>query len=126
MSIEALAQRIRRALAASDNVTERRMFGGVAFMIDGNLALSASPNGLLVRVAATDREAALKRKGARPMKMRERVMKGYLFVDDDGIRSAGDFAHWVKVAVDEVQTLPRKTLMAKGAAADNTRRRRGA
>jgi TfoX/Sxy family transcriptional regulator of competence genes len=126
MSIEALAQRIRRALAASDNVTERRMFGGVAFMIDGNLALSASPNGLLVRVGVDSMAAALKRRGARPMQMGERTMRGYLFVDDGGIRTDGDFTHWIETALEEVRTLPRKPSTGRRAAADNTRRRRGA
>jgi TfoX/Sxy family transcriptional regulator of competence genes len=126
MSIEALAERIRGALAQTAGVTERRMFGGVAFMVDGNLALSASPNGLLVRVAQEAMPTALKRKGARPMQMGRRVMKGYLFVDDGGIRSKNDFSHWVNTALTEVRTLPRKTATRRPAAADHSRRRRGA
>lgn len=125
MSIEALADRIRRALAGTRNLAERRMFGGIAFMIDGNLALSASPNGLLVRVGRESMAAALQRKGARPMQMGERVMTGYLFVDADGMRSERDFARWIDTALQEVRSLPRKANKRRQVA-DTTRRRRRA
>ena len=123
MSIESLAQRIRDALKDVSAVTERRMFGGVAFMVNGNLALSASPNGLLVRVGDANMATALKRKGARPMTNGKRVMTGYLFVDEDGSRSASDFRYWINSALEEIRTLPGKSTPAKQTAAGTTKRR---
>jgi TfoX/Sxy family transcriptional regulator of competence genes len=113
MSIEALADRIRQALAHAKGVDERRMFGGIAFMVDGNLALSASPNGLLVRVGSDAMPTHLKRKGARPMTMGKRTMKGYSFVDEAGMRSESDFADWIGTALTEVGSLPPKVITAR-------------
>src|SRR5580765_5976944 len=75
----ALIGRMRRALGRG--VTEKKMFGGVCFLLRGNMVAAASPRGYLVRVGAEAGRQALSRKGASPMKMRGRALAGYLRVD---------------------------------------------
>jgi len=122
MSVEHLAERVRAALAGK-KTAEQVMFRGTAFMLDGNFAVSASPRGLLVRVGKDGIAAALKRNGARRMVMGKRVMAGYIFVDDEGIKTAKDLAGWIGTALDHVATLPAKKSQSKttltfGAAGD--------
>lgn len=107
MSVEGLTERVRTAFAGT-KVAEQKMFGGTAFMVQGKMAVSASKRGLLVRVGAESMDAALKRKGTRPMIMGKRVMAGYVFVDDEGTKSAKDLANWIKTALDHVAMLPAK------------------
>jgi hypothetical protein len=82
------------------------MFGGIAFMLHGNMALAASKKGLLVRVGSEGLSAALARPGARPMEMNGRTMKGYVIVDADIDDAA--LRAWLKTAFAFVKTLPRK------------------
>ena len=109
---EELAERIRDALTGREGVTERKMFGGIGFMLNGNMVAAASKRGLLLRVGKDRYRGALSRSGARAMEMRGRVMEGYLYVDpavlDD--HSLGD---WLQLAVVFVQTLPAKLSTAK-------------
>lgn len=116
MAVEQLVARVRTALAGR-KFAEQAMFGGTAFMVAGNMAFSASPRGLLVRVGKDAMAAALKRKGTRPMIMGERVMSGYVFVDDEGTATAKDLAGWIDIALGHVATLP-----AKGAPPRKTRK----
>ena len=104
---EDLAARVRAALAAAGAIREIRMFGGIGFMLNGNMVAAASKRGLLVRVGKERQARALKRKGARPMVMRERVMEGYVHIDPP---DTGDEAveALVAMAVAFVQTLPAK------------------
>ena len=84
---EQLAHRVRDLLADERGVTERRMFGGLAFLVDGNMAVSASSRGgLLVRVAPDDRIASSAGLHARRFEMRGRAMNGWLHVDVEGVR----------------------------------------
>ncbi len=80
-SDEDLAGRVRAALAKADDVREVKMFGGVGFMLNGNMVAAASKRGLLVRVGKDRHRDALTRPGTRPMEMRGRVMEGYVYVD---------------------------------------------
>jgi TfoX/Sxy family transcriptional regulator of competence genes len=109
---ENLAERIRVGLAGTGTVREVRMFGGLCFMLNGNMVAGTSKRGLLVRVGKEQQFDALTRPGARPMEMTGRPMEGYVFVDpppsDD--RSLRD---WLNLAVAFVQTLPPKTAKSK-------------
>jgi TfoX/Sxy family transcriptional regulator of competence genes len=104
---ENLAQRMRVALAGTGALREVRMFGGLCFMLNGNMVAGTSKHGLLVRVGKDRQADALARPGAKPMSMTGRPMEGYVFVDpppsDD--RSLRD---WLDLAVAFVQTLPPK------------------
>lgn len=102
---EDLAASVRAALAGAAH--EIRMFGGIGFMLNGNLTVAASRRGLLVRVGKDQQQAALARLGARPMVMRGRVMEGYIYVDPPAITDVAVRA-WVKMALTFVRTLPAK------------------
>lgn len=125
MSVDRLAERVRQALAGR-NITEQTMFGGICFMLNGNMALSASPNGLLVRVGKEGRDAALRRKGARPMVMGGRTMAGYVFVDEAAMKSAAALKGWIDRGLAHAATLPpkKKQPSARRLPADSTRRAR--
>lgn len=105
---ENLAERIRALLAEYSNVTEKRMFGGLAFLIGGNMAAAASgQGGLMVRCdrASTDDHVVA---GAEPMIMRGKPMNGWLRVAGDRVADDADLAHWVKVGAAEAARLPAK------------------
>lgn len=105
---EDLAADVRAALAGSGALREVKMFGGIGFMLNGNLVAGASKRGLLVRVGKDRQPDALSRSGARPMVMRGRTMEGYIYVDPPALNNRAVQA-WMKLAVGFVQTLPPKT-----------------
>ena len=106
---EHLADRIRELVGHERGVSERRMFGGLAFLVNGNMAVSASgQGGLLVRVdpAQTDRLAA--RAHAGRFEMRGRAMDGWLRVDGEGLRTKRQLEPWVSRGVAYARSLPPK------------------
>jgi TfoX/Sxy family transcriptional regulator of competence genes len=105
---EALAERIRAALAGVDGVTERKMFGGIAFMVGGNLACGVVRDELMLRVGAEAHEAALARPHARPMDFSGRPMVGMVYVDRAGISDDQDLARWVQEGASFAASLPPK------------------
>jgi TfoX/Sxy family transcriptional regulator of competence genes len=103
---EELAERIRRLVGSEAGVTEKKMFGGLAFLLDGNMAVAASgQGGLLVRVDPEEGADLVASTGARPMEMRGREMAGWLRVDpaDDA-----EVATWVQRGVSFARSLPPK------------------
>jgi TfoX/Sxy family transcriptional regulator of competence genes len=102
-----LAASVRAALIGAGAVREVRMFGGLGFMLDGNLIAGASPRGLLLRVGADGESDALARPGARPMVMRGRTMPGYVYVDPPAL-DPGSVSAWIALAIRYVRTLPPK------------------
>ena len=113
MSAESdLALRVRAALQSLEAVREVKMFGGVGFMVNGNLVAATSNRGLLLRVGKERQSEALAQPGIRPMEMRGRRMEGYVYADpltcsEDAIKA------WLRSALDYVQTLPPKSAGAK-------------
>jgi TfoX/Sxy family transcriptional regulator of competence genes len=106
---EHLAERIRALLTGEAGLTEQKMFGGLAFLIGGNMAVAASgQGGLLVRADPAKSEDLLASKGARPMEMGGREMQGWLRVDDDAVRTKRQLERWVQVGVGYAGTLPAK------------------
>jgi TfoX/Sxy family transcriptional regulator of competence genes len=106
---EDLANRLRELLAAEDAVTEKKMFGGLAFLLRGHMCVSASRNGgLLARIDPADTEAALERPHVSLMEMGGRKMDGWLTVAPEALRTKRDLAPWVKRSVSFVKTLPPK------------------
>lgn len=104
-----LADRIREILAAERGLTEKRMFGGLTFLIDGHLAVAASgQGGLLVRVPPGDTEALLVRDHVEPMIMSGRETRGWLRVAGEGLRTARQLRGWVDRGVGYARTLPPK------------------
>ncbi len=106
---EDLANRIRELIAAEAGVTERRMFGGLAFLIGGNMSVSVSGRGgLMVRVDPADGEALLGRPHTQVMIMRGREMPGWLRIETEGVRTKRQLERWVQRGVDYARTLPPK------------------
>jgi TfoX/Sxy family transcriptional regulator of competence genes len=106
---EDLANRLRELLADEDAVTERKMFGGLAFLLRGNMSVSASRNGgLLARIDPDDTDAALARPHVTLMEMGGRTMDGWITVAPDGLKTKRALAAWVTRSVAFVKTLPPK------------------
>src|SRR5919202_4550472 len=106
---EDLAHRIRELIGADPDVTEKRMFGGLAFLIRGNMSVAASgQGGLLVRVDPEETDALLAKPHARPFEMRGREMQGWLRVDAEGVRTKRQLEPWVKRGVAYERSLPPK------------------
>lgn len=108
---EELADRIREVLAhlEVDGVREQRMFGGLAFLVGGHMAVAASrEGGVLVGVGPGEAEALLARPHTRPMVMRGREMAGWVRVDAEGVRTKRQLVPWVRRGVDRARSLPPK------------------
>lgn len=107
--VEELADRIRRQLADRPEITEKTMFGGVAFMLNGNMLVGPMKGGvLMVRVGKDYFDEAISLPGASPMTMGERQMKGYVEVSPDVIETGDHLAAWIAQAEQFVETLPPK------------------
>ena len=106
---EDLANRIRELLAAEPGVVEKRMFGGLAFLVGGNMSVAASgQGGLMVRVDPDETDILLAEPHARPMEMRGREMAGWLRVDTDGVETRDALEPWVSRGVAYARSLPPK------------------
>jgi TfoX/Sxy family transcriptional regulator of competence genes len=106
---EDLAERIRELVSGEAALTEKKMFGGLAFLVGGNMAVAASgQGGLLVRVDPDESDTLVKQKGVAPMEMRGRSMSGWLRVDGDVVATKKELAAWVKRGVSYARSLPPK------------------
>ena len=106
---EALAERIRELVAGERGVAEKKMFGGLAFLLNGNMAVAASgQGGLLVRVDPEQSDALVQKTPAYPMEMRGREMAGWLRVDAEDVRTKKQLATWVERGVAFARSLPAK------------------
>ena len=105
---EGTAERIREVLADYSDVRERKMFGGIAFMLNGHMTLGLGNDDLMVRVGADKHEEALAQPHARKMDFTGRPMKGYVFVDAEGYAEDENLAAWVGRGVEYTLTLPPK------------------
>ena len=106
---EGFAQRVRALVAGQPVVTEKRMFGGLGFMLAGNMAVAAQgKGGLLVRVNPDETEALLTEPGAALMEMGGRSMRGWITVAADAVARDADLRRWVERGVAYAKTLPPK------------------
>ena len=106
---EDLANRIRELIAAEPDVTEKKMFGGLAFLIGGNMSVAASgQGGLMLRCDPEQTDALLEKPHAKRFEMRGREMQGWLRVDDEGVRTKRQLEPWVRIGVGYARSLPPK------------------
>jgi TfoX/Sxy family transcriptional regulator of competence genes len=105
---ETLGDRIRELLEPRRDITERKMFGGLAFMVNGNMFVGLAGEDLMVRVGTDDHQKALARPHARPMDFTGRPMKGYVFVGPGGYRTRKALDSWVDRGLRFALTLPKK------------------
>ncbi len=106
---EDLANRLREIVLTEPGITEKAMFGGLAFLIGGNMSVSASgQGGLLLRVDPDATDALLEEAHAHPFMMRGRAMQGWLRVDPEGVRTKHELQRWVARGVAYARSLPPK------------------
>ena len=106
---EELAGRIRALLGGRDDLTEKEMFGGLAFLLSGNMAVAASgQGGILVRVDPEESDELVASTSAEPMEMRGRQMAGWLRVDTPDVATDGELAVWVERGAGYAASLPAK------------------
>jgi hypothetical protein len=105
---EALADRVRDLLGARGEVSERRMFGGIAFMVAGNIAVGVIKDDLMVRLDPADAERALAEPHTRPMDFTGTPSRGAVYVDPNGTATDEDLGPWVDAGADFAASLPAK------------------
>jgi TfoX/Sxy family transcriptional regulator of competence genes len=106
---EQLADRIRELIEAEPGLTEQKMFGGLAFLIGGNMAVAASgQGGIMVRVDPAESDALVDGTDAEPFVMRGKSMRGWLRVDPEHLRAKRELATWVKRGTAYASSLPAK------------------
>ena len=109
MARDELADRVRDFLPALASIIEKKMFGGIAFMLDGNMLVCPLKDGsLMVRVGKDGMAAALGRPGAEAMEMNGRTMGGFVVVSGDALEDYHDLEQWIDRALAFVRTLPAK------------------
>jgi TfoX/Sxy family transcriptional regulator of competence genes len=98
---EKLADRCREIIAtAADDVEEKKMFGGLCFMVDGKMCVGVEKERLMVRLDPAVYEEALEQEGCYPMDFTGRVMKGYVFVEETTLRTKNKLSYWLNLALD--------------------------
>jgi TfoX/Sxy family transcriptional regulator of competence genes len=106
---ERLADRIRELLPGDGDLTERKMFGGLAFLVGGNMAVAASgQGGVMVRVDPASADSLVATTKARLVEMRGRPMQGWLRVDTEDVRTKRQLAKWVQLGTAYARSLPAK------------------
>jgi TfoX/Sxy family transcriptional regulator of competence genes len=106
---EKLADRMRELLRSEADLSEKKMFGGLAFLIGGNMAIAASgQGGVLVRADPAQSDNVVATTNARLMEMRGRRMQGWLRVDPEDVRTKSELAKWVELGTTYARSLPTK------------------
>jgi TfoX/Sxy family transcriptional regulator of competence genes len=105
---EALAARVREKLGDNPEIGERKMFGGIAFMLSGNMAVGVSKDDLMVRIDPDDHDEALAEPGVRVFDMTGRPMKGWILVSPEATEDDADLRKWVEAGLDFAGSLPPK------------------
>jgi TfoX/Sxy family transcriptional regulator of competence genes len=97
---EKLAGRVRELLSSKRNVAEKKMMGGLTFMVNNKMCVGILNDELMARIDPEIYESALKRKGSREMDFTGRPMKGFVFIDPEGTKSKKDLEYWLNLALD--------------------------
>jgi TfoX/Sxy family transcriptional regulator of competence genes len=105
---EGLAQRIRELLSNTPGLVEKKMFGGIGFLLDGNMACGVHGDSMIVRVAPEDHEAALRKPHASVFDLTGRPMRGWVVVAREGVEEAEYLRDWVEQGTAFARTLPPK------------------
>jgi len=95
-----LAERIRKAFNGIPNVEEKKMFRGIAFMLNDKMCITVGGDEMMCRIDPALHEASIKRKGCRTMKMKGREYKGWILVSEEGMKTKKDFDHWINLALE--------------------------
>lgn len=110
---ERLVERVRAALASQPGITERKMFGGIAFLLEGKMCVGVLNDELVVRSGKDRYETSLKRPHARPMDFTGRAMTGMLYVSSAGVTRGPALLRWIEVGLDGAREAPVSRARAK-------------
>ncbi len=124
---EALAQRLRARMSSVEGASEKKMFGGLCFLLNGHMVCGIVGDELMMRVGADAHDAALARPHARPMDFTGRPMRGMVYVAPDGFRENAALDGWLEAGLEHARGLPPKTARparARGASAGPRRKTR--
>lgn len=105
---EILAERVRSHLAGMPLLVEKKMFGGIGFLLQGNMACGVHGENLIVRVDPQEYETLLARPHVRPFDMTGKPMRGWIFVLPEGVESQAELAEWIKMGLEYAGSLPGK------------------
>ncbi len=105
---ERLAERIRAKLKGTKGLTEKKMFGGVGFLVNGNMACGVNKQDMIVRLSDEESEAALKKAHIKPFDMTGRPMKGWIVVEPSGLATEKALQAWIDQSVTFAKSLPPK------------------
>ena len=105
---ETLAERIRQALARRKNIDEKKMFGGIGFMLNGNMLIGVWKDGLIVRLGTDEGDKALKRPHVKEFDITGRSMKGWVLVGPEGLADDDSLKNWIQKALKFVGKMPGK------------------
>jgi hypothetical protein len=105
---EQLAEKIRNEIKGQAGLKEKKMFGGLAFLINGNISVGIHGKDLVVRINPDETEAALKQRGVHIFDITGRPMKGWLLVGAEGIQDRKSFKKWIRTGVHYASSLPKK------------------
>jgi hypothetical protein len=105
---ETLAARLRKHLAGTRGVTEKRIFGGLAFLLHGNMCVGVHGSELIVRLAPEQTERALSKAHTRPFDLTGRAMRGWILVQSEGLTTDAALGGWLRTALATAESLPRK------------------
>lgn len=97
---QSLADKIRERLIEIPNITEKEMMGGIAFMLNDKMCVGVMKDEMMCRIDPLKFEEAVELRGCRPMDFTGKIMKGWIFVDHDGMKNAVEFEHWIRLALD--------------------------
>ncbi len=97
---EKLAVKVRTALAHLSNVEEKKMFRGITFMVDGKMCISVGDNEIMCRIDRELHELSVKKNGCRSVIMKGREYKGYVYVNEEGMKIKKDFDYWIGLALE--------------------------
>lgn len=97
---EKLAERVSEALSSISKVEEKKMFGGICYMVNGKMCVGIIDDELMCRIGPDVYEAALEKKGCREMDFTGKPMKGYVYVSEDGLKTKKDFDYWIGLSLE--------------------------
>jgi len=112
---ETLANRIREALSSTKKVEEKQMMGGLTFMVNGKMCVGIIKDELMCRIEPERHEKEIQKQGCRTMDFTNRPMKGYLMIDDTGMKSKKDFDYWINLSLEfnkKAKTSKKKKMIA--------------
>lgn len=105
---DSLVFRIRQVVARRRDMTEKKMFGGVCFLLNGNICVGVWRNSLIARLGAEQEDTALSEPYVKKMDVTGKPMKGWVLVEPDGVESDAQLSRWIEQAIEFVSTLPSK------------------